>query len=483
MEKYNILVADDDNKFIDSVKIILKDFNIISANTIIEAEHALSTNIDLVFLDLVFDKNNPDHLQGLELLEIIREKYPDLQVIVLTNYVNINTAIKAGNLGIGSEDFLNKGELNWSEWIHRIRNYCKKSYQIRELSNKNIELQKQLEESEIIGDSEYIEFVRRKLRDIAENSNDINLFIYGETGTGKNLAVKYFREFSKRKNKPFKEFSILELSEALLESELFGHTKGAFTGAVENKKGLFEIADGGILFLDEIGDYDLQTQKKIMRFIEDKTITPVGSTQSKSLDIQLIMATNQNIPELIKEGQFREDLYQRINRVKIELPPLRVRRTDIKILADYFFNHFRLKEKTDLRAMDDKIYEVFEKYSWPGNIRELQSVIWEACTNARILNDKILRPHHLRNEVIKLEYGKRENNSIFNDLELKIANTELTSINEALNKTYGNKTEAAKILKISVDAMRYKVMKYFSDNPYFLKEYEYIVKFYSYLFK
>jgi len=471
---YNILVVDDDKQFVASIKATLKQFNIIPAYSIVQAKDKLTAEIDLVLLDLVFDERNPDFLEGMEFLPYLRQSYPDLQVVVMTNYPSKDKIVES--VKSGAEDFFLKKELEWTEWEKRLENYCRKSRRIRELEARTKELEK-YDESEIIGVSEEIDFVRRKLADIAQHSEDVTLFIYGETGTGKNLAVRYFRKYSTRKDKPFKEFSIMELSTNILESELFGHVKGAFTDAKKDKTGLFESANGGILFLDEIGDYDLSTQIKIMRFMEDRTITPMGSTQSKKLDIHLIMATNKNIPELIKEGKFREDLYQRINRIKIELPPLRKRKKDVNILADYFFHHFRMKERTNLQSISDEVYQILFDYDWPGNIRELQSVIWEACGNARLYNDVILKQKHLRKELFSAVAST--NYPISNDIKIQKAKIEIDAIEQALEKTFGQKEAAAQLVGMNADQLRYRVREFFRKNPGFIDDYKFIKKYYG----
>ena len=480
MKAYNILVVDDDQQFVASVETALKRFHVIPAFSVYEAKNQLNPEIDLVLLDLVFDESNPDYSEGLELLPHIRQTYPDLQVIIMTNHPSKEKIVKS--IKSGAEDFILKKELDWTEWEKRIETYCRSARRIHELKAKTEELEK-LEDSEIIGISTEIDFVRRKLKDIAEHSDDISIFIQGETGTGKNLAVNYFRKYSKRKDKPYKEFSIVELSTTVLESELFGHVKGAFTGADRDKIGLFEAANGGILFLDEIGDYDLNAQMKIMRFIENKTITPVGSTKSKTLNLQLIMATNKNIPLLISEGKFREDFYQRINQVKIELPPLRQRQEDIKILADHFFQHFRIKEKTNLKSISSEVYDILNQYHWPGNIRELQSVIWEACGNARLYNDTLFQKKHLRKEL----FSKNEDNKgiqLLIDVETKKKEPKIEDIENALAKTYGQKAKAANLLGMNADQLRYRILKFFKQNAAMIEKYKYISKYYGkYLLK
>lgn len=476
---YNILVIDDDEQFVNSVQLALKQFNVIPAYSTNEAKKKLSSEIDLVLLDLVFDENNPDFTEGLDFLPFIRQMCPDTQVVIMTNYPSKDKIV--ASIKSGAEDFFLKKELEWIEWEKRIENYCRNSRRIRELTAKtgqnNI-----FDESEIIGISDEINFVKRKLKDVAEHSEDISVFIQGETGTGKNLAVKYFRKYSIRKEKPFKEFSIVELSTTILESELFGHVKGAFTGADKDKTGLFEAANGGILFLDEIGDYDLSTQTKIMRFLENKTITPVGSTKSKRLNVQLLMATNKNIPAMIKEGKFREDFYQRINRVKIELPPLRERKRDIRILTEYFFNHFRIKEKTNLVTISGEVFEILNDYYWPGNVRELQSVIWEACGTARLYNEKTLQKKHLRKELLTGHREQINEDEATNLVAKKTkinAELELQEIDNALAKTYGQKSAAAQLLGLDSDRMRYRIMKYYQAEPDRVKKYNQIMKYYD----
>lgn len=474
--QYKILVVDDNEAFLGSVSIALKTFEVITASSIDDAKDSLSHNLDLVLLDLVFNDENPDDLQGMLLLEYIHNNYPNLQTIIMTNYSSTDVTVQA--IKSGAADFLNKKELDWSEWKIRFENYCKNSARIRQLSEQNEALEKKYDDHEIIGESEQISFIRNRLKDLADNSDKVPIFITGETGTGKNLAVKYYRKHSNRCNKPFQEFSISELSESVLESELFGHSKGAFTGATNGRKGLFEEADGGILFLDEIGDYDLRIQKKIMRFIEDKTITPVGSTNSRTLNIQLIMATNQNIPRLIEERKFRADLYQRINRVRIELPPLRDRKKDIKVLSDYFFNHFKEKEKTNLKSIDPKVYETFEKYQWPGNIRELQSVIWDACTKARMYNDSKLSLGHIRSEI--KEPKVESQNKTEASLADKKAEIELIEIDKALAEVSGKKEQAAKLLGMNADQLRYNILKHAKKHR-INKCYKNINNYYGYL--
>ena len=458
MLQFRLLVIDDNKSFLSSAIVALKHFSVDTASSISEAREKLTNEYDLFLLDLVFDDKDPDLLQGMEFLKYIHENFPYANVIIMTNYSSTDITVNA--IKSGAVDFINKKELNWSEWRIRIENYCKNSSRIKQLEEKARQLEEKYDPTEIIGISREIEYIRKRLKDLAQNSDDISLLITGETGTGKNLAAKYFRKYSRRNKNPFIEFSIFEITESLMESELFGHVKGAFTGAIQDKKGLFEEADGGILFLDEIGDYDLRIQKKVMRFLEEKVITRVGSSEKTQIDTQLILATNQNIPKLISEGKFREDLYHRINRINITLPPLRERIEDIVFLTDYFFNYFKEKEKTNLLKISPDVYSLFEKYNWPGNVRELQSVIWDACTKARLTNDKTLRASHLRDEIKAIQNQNNRQELSFKSLNQREANMELESIETALHKFNGNKSQACAELGLTLDQMRYKIVKY-----------------------
>lgn len=476
MNKYNILIVDDNRGFVKSIITVLKEkFIIIPSYSISEAIKKINKDIDLVLLDLVFDENIPDKTEGMDFLPEIIKQYPGLPVVIMTNFPTYEKSVEA--IKLGAKDFLLKKRLDWTEWGNRIFNYCHDYHEIQMLKEKTSKLEKKYDDAEMIGISPQIKFIRERLKDLAINSKDANIFIQGETGTGKNLAVKYFRKYSVRKDRPYKETSLIELSGSLLESELFGHTRGAFTGAEKNKTGLFEEANGGILFLDEIGDYDLITQQKIMRFLEDKTITPVGSTKTKKLDVQLIMATNKNLVQLIKEGKFREDLYHRINRIKIELPPLRERRDDIKIITDYFFNHFSVKEKTNLKKITIEVYNIFREYNWSGNVRELQSVIMEACTNARMYNDTELQIKHLRKEIIT-PFQQDESEGRFDNLKKKKIEIELQAIDDALGETYGQKTEAARLIGMTADQMRYRVITSY-NSPEFNAKFINIKRYYK----
>jgi len=470
----NLLIADDDKNFSRSVETVLKNFNIAKAFNINEIKEKLDDSIDLILLDLVFDEQNPERLDGLKMIPYIKDRFPDIQIVVLTNYASTKATVEA--IKAGASDLLNKKELNWTEWKTRLETYGRNAEKIRKLKQQYRFLENQYDETDIIGNSKPISDLKKRLIDLAQYSEDISILFTGETGTGKNLAVKYFRKHSKRHNTPYREFSVLELSESLIESELFGHKKGAFTGATSEKKGLFEEANHGILFLDEIGDYDARTQAKLLRFLDEKVITPVGSSRSKKLDIQLVLATNYDLNELVKEKRFREDLYQRINRVQIIIPPLRERVEDIKLLTYYFFDHFRKKEKTRLQSIDDDVIKLFMQYRWPGNIRELQSVIWDACTKARFEGDNVLQNKHLKSELL---ISNNQNYKENKDFKSRISEIELEEIDTVLQKTFGQKSHAAKLLGLNSDQLRYKVLKISKNNPEIVRQFVYIRKYYK----
>ncbi len=465
---YKILIADDNKQFVHSVVISLRNFEVICAYTPDELIKNLNSEIDLVMLDLVFDESQPEKIQGLDLLKTIKEKYNELPVIIMTNYASIDKSVTA--IKSGAKDFVNKGRLDWSEWENRILNYCS---DYRKIKNLEIAVAKSDNEPVIIGSSLETKLLKMRLIDFATKSRDSSILITGETGTGKNLAVQYFRYYSPRKNAPYQEFSIMEKSETILESELFGHKKGSFTGANSDKKGLFEAADNGIIFLDEIGDYSLSIQSKILKFLENKTITPVGSTKSKKLNVQLIMATNKNLLGMIKKGQFREDLFYRINSLSVDILPLRKRKEDIKDLFNHFFEYYRKKENTNLQAISSDVYDLLTNYLWPGNTRELQSIILKACSDARLFNDHQLKKEHFTRYLFNNE---PQNSSItFENYVEKMETIKLEMVNKALEQTYGQKGKAALLLKYKTgdhlykDLIKYKGTEIIDKFPFIKK--------------
>lgn len=309
---------------------------------------------------------------GVELAERIKTINPSVRIIMTTSYPSISSALKALKLKV--DDYLIKPFV-YDEIMASLREITRGAVSI-DKTEPIQSVRETVEFLSIIGESQEIKLLLEKIKKIANTPT--NVLLLGETGTGKELFARAIHEASYRKKKPFVAINCASLPENLLESELFGFVKGAFTGATIDKKGLLEIADGGTVFLDEIGDLPLSLQAKLLRVLEDKEIRPLGSVTSKKVDLRFISATNKDLMEGIREGKFREDLYFRLNVITLRIPPLRERGKDIEILAHHFMRKFSLKIGKSIKKIDPAALQILYRHSWPGNIRELQNVIEQA---------------------------------------------------------------------------------------------------------
>ncbi|MHB8880058.1 MAG: sigma-54-dependent transcriptional regulator [Thermodesulfovibrionales bacterium] len=344
-------------------------------------------SFDLLITDIILPGMN-----GIELLKKCREINPEQIVVAMTAYASLETAVEA--LRGGAYDYIIK------PLIHdEIKRIVRNALRERSLRVENQLLKRQIEErydfEHIVGQSRAITSLIDEVRKIADSRS--NVLLLGETGTGKELFARAIHYNSSRRDKPFIPINCSAIPENLLESELFGYVKGAFTGAISSKRGLFEEADGGTVFLDEIGDLNQQLQSKLLRVIDDREIRPLGGVQSRKVDIRLVSATNRDIVRSVKESLFREDLYYRINVVALNLPSLRERKEDVVILANHFLKKFSREIGKDVRAIDDSALRILLEYGWPGNVRELQNIIERAVL---ITDSGFILPEHLP-EVLK----------------------------------------------------------------------------------
>ena len=380
-QKGNILVIDDNRSILSTLEILLsplfQSVTTLSNPNLIPAE-LRKKDYNLVILDMNFQAGINSGNEGLYWLGKIRETYPDVSVVMITAYGDIDLAVKA--LKAGASDFILKPWDN-EKLIATLNialqlNFSKKEVNV--LRERETGLKKELNRDQkyIIGSSPQLMKVLNMVRKVAKT--DATVLITGENGTGKELIAQEIHRLSARSNEVLVSVDIGSLSETLFESELFGHTKGSFTDARENRQGKFEIADKGTLFLDEIGNLSFHLQAKLLAAIENRQITRIGSNQVIPTDIRLICATNRNLEKLVGEGLFREDLLYRINTIQIELPPLRERGNDIIILAEFFLKKYTYKYgKPDIR-INQQAHDKLLNYSWPGNIRELQHTIEKA---------------------------------------------------------------------------------------------------------
>ncbi len=324
------------------------------------------------------DVRMPD-VDGLLVLKQLHGRKPDLPVIIMTGHGTINDAVQA--IKEGAYDYITKPFPK-----EKLLGVLERVLDHRRLASENLQLRKELQRGS--SRDETMVFKSARFREVYDLTlqvaeSEANILILGESGTGKELIAGTIHGNSPRAGRPFVSLNCAALSDTLLESQLFGHVRGAFTGAIINQKGLIEEADGGTLFLDEIGDVSPPVQAKLLRVIQEKDFIAVGSTRSKKVDVRFVAATNKDLQREVAEGRFREDLYYRLNVITIELPPLRERREDIEPLAMHFLKIYTARMKKELRGIDGEALQIMQQYDWPGNVRELENVIERAVILAR----------------------------------------------------------------------------------------------------
>lgn len=402
----------------------------------------------LIVTDLVMG----DQEAGLKVLNTARVAQPSAKTILVTAHGDVSTA-KAAIKG-GAYDFIEK-PLD----LDLLRARC--SHAIREvmLRNQSLALRQQVDErfglEGIIGATPAVQRVLDTIRQVAPSS--ISVLITGESGTGKELVARAIHNNSQRANRNFKPLNCAGLSESILESELFGHVKGAFTGAERDREGVFEYADHGTLLLDEIGDMSMAMQAKLLRVLESGELVRVGSNEPRTVDVRLLSATNHDLPELIKEGRFREDLYYRVRGAEIQLPPLRERRDDIPLLARYFLDRFVRQMKKEIKMVQDDAMMLLLRYDWPGNVRQLINVVQNtvlACDTDAI------EPQHIPIEVRTAVTDESEVRGLEALAGLSLDQLEKEAIRSALLAAGGNREQAAKKLGIGERTLYRKLKEY-----------------------
>ncbi len=451
------LVIDDEQNILDILEILLSEYNIEMdrASTVEEGNKLIKKNIyDIAFLDLRL----PDG-SGLEVLKRLKKKYPKTEVVIITAYASPETAVEA--LKLGAFDYITKPfDINEIRLI------------VRNLKEK-IELEKKLQEKEketfdeFIGETPHIRQIKEIIKKIAPY--DINVLILGESGTGKEIVARTIHKLSKRKNKPFITFNCAALPPDLLESELFGYKKGAFTGANTDKKGLIEEANEGTLFLDEIGEMPIQLQAKLLRFLEEGTIRPLGSTKEIKVDVRVISATNRNLEKEIKKGNFREDLYYRLATIVIELPPLRERKEDIPLLVKHILKELEKKYQKKIEKISPDFMNYLYSLEYKGNIRELRNILEKAvifAENGEIKLNNAFINIPLNSIYIDDPYKEFVIKKFPEKLDLKFVlnSIEKAFIKKAMEKAKGKKIKAAEILGLTFREFRYRYDKYFKEN-------------------
>lgn len=392
---------------------------------------------------VVTDIRMPD-ISGLELFKEVKRLNPDTAVILMTAYGSIESAVQA--MADGALYYLTK-----PIDPNQLKLLIKKALENRSTTNVNGQtIHQKYGFGQIVGQSPKMQEVYSSLKRVAES--DVTVLLLGETGTGKELAANAIHYNSPRKDHPFVKVSCATLPETLLESALFGHEKGAYTGADTRQIGMFEKADKGTIFLDEIGDINQNVQIKLLRFLQEKTFERVGSTQPIKVDVRVIAATNVDIEKAVEEMKIRRDLYYRLNVVQIKMPPLRERKEDIPLLVDHFLEKHKNKAGGKIKKVSDEVMSIFEAHDWPGNVRELENCIERAIVMGK---DDVIQPYDLPNYLVSIYY-QNPSASNMNSLD----NIERSLIIKALKKSGGNQVEAAKILGISRRKLQYRMGKY-----------------------
>jgi DNA-binding NtrC family response regulator len=399
---------------------------------------------DLVLVDLVMEE-----MDGIEVLREITREWPQTEVVIITAHGTIETAVKA--LKEGAYDFLTK-PIN----VKRFRSYIHNILRAQELQEENRRLREQLrtekEYSQIIGRSEKLLTILEMIDQLAPT--DVTILIEGESGTGKELVAHAVHQKSGRGQKPFISVNCGALPKELIGSELFGHEKGAFTGALQQKQGRFELADRGTLFLDEIAEMDLEAQVTLLRILEEGRFRRVGGTREVKVNVRVIAATNKSLREQVKGGRFREDLFYRLNVVRMSLPPLRERQEDIKPLAQHFLDTFSAKYHKSNLKFASEVNEKLTHYGWPGNIRELKNCIERAVilTREKVIGVDLLPGRLQQKSVLPTRAGV--------SVGLSLADMEREMIRQTLEHTGGHRKSTAEILGISERDLYYKLKKY-----------------------
>jgi len=374
---------------------------------------------------------------GLELVAFIQDKHPQLPIAVITAHGNMESAIQA--LKSGAFDFLSKPvDLNV------LRTVVKNALMLVDT--------KESTDIHLIGKSEQMLKLMSTIEKVARSQAPV--FISGESGTGKDLVAKMIHLHSSRKSKPFIPVNCGAIPHDLLESELFGHAKGSFTGAIKDKEGLFKAADEGTLFLDEVADIPSHMQVKLLRAIQEKKIRPIGAQKEINIDIRILSATNRDLKKSVSDGQFREDLFYRINVIEVNVSPLRDRKDDVELLAKYILEKISVKEAISCPEISKPALSILEQYSFPGNVRELENILERAVamSGGELIDEDSLNIQNLHEE---REHEPKKSE----DLDSLLVEVEREQILGALEKTRWNRTADAKILGISFRAMRYRLEK------------------------
>lgn len=458
MGSLTILVVDDEQRVLDEINEFLtnREYKVFTAGSAAEAYKVLETHsIDIVILDIKLPK-----VSGLEVLKKIKDTYNEIEVIMISGHGDMDTVIKA--MRQGAIDYFPKPfrliDINNS--IIRTKRFVDLNKKLKTAQTSVDLLSKKMQEGingKLIGISSAINNLKKMIAKVAA-TDDTSVLILGESGTGKELVAQGIHNLSKRSKNPFYSVNCSAIPESLFESEFFGHRKGSFTGAFEDKMGWFETADKGTLFLDEISDMPLLQQAKLLRVLEERKVSKIGSSKTVDVDVRVIAASNRKLEDMANENKFRLDLFHRLSIFVIEIPPLRERPEDIPILMEYFLKYFTQKMNKPITKIDDSVFQIVKSNPIPGNVRQLRNCMERAVI---MCEGDTLTPEHFRMETdiysISGNGSNQENKSIEN-LDLEANEKKLIQI--ALDKSGNNKSKAAEMLNITWQALDRRMKKF-----------------------
>jgi DNA-binding NtrC family response regulator len=451
-EKHRILLVDDDPIILDSLAefLRLEGYEVRTADGFQAATEWLAKEpISLVITDVNMSGSN-----GFELLKVIRQHYPDTVAVMITGYGTIESAVEA--IKMGAYDYLTKPIVD-----DEISLVVQRALQQQALVRENRSLREQLNQryglKSVIGQ----DYKMLKIYDLIESVADTKttVLMQGDSGTGKSLVARALHQLSSRRDKPFVEVSCGALPETLLESELFGHVRGAFTGAVQDKQGRFQSADGGTIFLDEINSASQAMQVKLLRVLQERQFEPVGAQKTITVDVRVVLASNVDLADLVKQGQFRQDLFYRINVVTIYLPRLGERLSDIPLLARHFLDRYRKEAGKDVAGITEECLRLLQRYAWPGNVRELENVVERAVV---LTKNRWLTPDDLPPELMATAQQSIARDEAYGPMSLKEAleGPEREIIAAALRRNDWNRQATADELEINRTTLYKKMKRY-----------------------
>jgi two-component system, NtrC family, response regulator PilR len=451
----NLLVVDDEQSIREVLEIAFRNHGhrVETANSVAEARQKMQgRGYDVIISDIKMPQAT-----GLDLLRHVRDDHPDSLVILLTGYGSLESAVQA--LKMGAFDYVIK---NPSQYLDELKLAVDRALETTRIRDENVSLKRELKKQrgfeQMVGQSEPMKALFELILSVAPTQSTV--LILGESGTGKELVAKAIHSHSLRSEQPYVSINCGAFQETLLESELFGYVKGAFTGALANKKGLFEYASGGTIFLDEIGEMSESMQVKLLRALQERRIRPVGAHAEIHVDVRVVAASNRDLHQMVKDKEFRQDLFYRISVIPIEVPPLRQRPTDISLLAFHFLEKFNAEMRKSVGGISPESIQLLEKYQWPGNVRELENTIERAVALEKV-NE--ITPSALPERIV---HGCEVSSSLVHlpdeglDLEQHISQIERSLIEAALTRANGVRINAANLLRMSYRSFRHYAKKY-----------------------